>query len=355
MNVKLHENGDYWQARWVNRLGQRKGRSLGPISELSRRKAEKICEAIAAEENVTPTLGGKAPTLQSWAEKYMLLRKNDLADGTKYLHSLTIKYLIKRFGNEVRIDRIDRVAAAEWRAGLGLGEQSACLHTRNAKVIFETAKELHLIKDNPFCKLKGTPPKVDKTWAEITDANLELILTECADSEWRCAFALARWAGLRIGECSRVEWSDIDWETRVLNVVHTGETSTKKWSRTVPIRPKLYELLRHVFEAAEDGSFGPVGPAWAANNRQRDAVATVQRAGFPAYAKPFHTLRKNCESEWMDQYPVLTVCAWLGNSPAVAAKHYTRPSESSIASVIGVGKSLNSASTATNTPQTTTS
>lgn len=38
--------------------------------------------------------------------------------------------------------------------------------------------------------------------------------------------------------------------------------------------------------------------------------------------KLFHNLRASRESELMREYDLATVCKWIGNSPAVAAKHY---------------------------------
>ncbi len=40
------------------------------------------------------------------------------------------------------------------------------------------------------------------------------------------------------------------------------------------------------------------------------------------YAKVCPTLRKDCETDWLQTFDVFTVCQWLGHSPAVAQRHY---------------------------------
>ena len=40
------------------------------------------------------------------------------------------------------------------------------------------------------------------------------------------------------------------------------------------------------------------------------------------WPKLWHNLRASRETELMREYDLATVCKWIGNSPAVAAKHY---------------------------------
>lgn len=42
----------------------------------------------------------------------------------------------------------------------------------------------------------------------------------------------------------------------------------------------------------------------------------------------FHSLRATRETELAEQFPMHTVCAWIGNTQAVATKHYLKVLES---------------------------
>lgn len=341
MIVRLYTNGPYWSAKWSDALGRRHSRGLGRKDEVSEREALRKCRAIQADQEQFSGAIGKAPTLGAWGEKYLSLRGTALSSGTLYLHKLTLKYLADHFGDATKIDRINRVHAAEWRVAISAGRspQTVALNIRNAKVIFQTAVDLALITANPFAKENGAAPAVDKDWRQIDAPDFQKLLAACPDDPWRCLFALARWAGLRLGECLRLRWEHIDWDRKTLQVVHQGEISTKKRSRTVPIRPDLFKLLAAAFEAAAPGSDGPTDGTGRYNTHAKAARICARSIG--EYAKPFHTLRKCCESEWMAEYPVLDVAAWLGHSPTVAARHYVRTADSTMARVTGHDLSRN--------------
>jgi hypothetical protein len=51
----------------------------------------------------------------------------------------------------------------------------------------------------------------------------------------------------------------------------------------------------------------------------------IAKAGIEAWPKTFQNLRSTRETELLDQgHPLKDVCKWLGNTPAVALKHYVQ-------------------------------
>ena len=48
----------------------------------------------------------------------------------------------------------------------------------------------------------------------------------------------------------------------------------------------------------------------------------IQRAGVEVWPKPFQNCRASRQTELEQQFPTYVVCAWLGNMPTVAHKHY---------------------------------
>ena len=53
----------------------------------------------------------------------------------------------------------------------------------------------------------------------------------------------------------------------------------------------------------------------------------IERAGLEPWPKLFQNLRSTRETELAEQFPIHVVCAWIGNSRAVAAKHYLQTTE----------------------------
>ena len=82
--------------------------------------------------------------------------------------------------------------------------------------------------------------------------------------------------------------------------------------------------------------------------RYRDANANLRsqlkriiaRAGLVAWPKLFQNLRASRETELVEQYPIHVVCAWLGNSPRVATKHYLQVRDSDFSSAVAKADAL---------------
>lgn len=345
MDVQLHRMGDYWLARWRDSANQRRTKCIGNRSKVSRPQAMRLCRELGARMIATPGMAdqGKAPTLSVWLEHYEQLRADELVEGTQALHRVTGRYLTDYFGPGIRIDRITPAGADDWVAHLrkangddGAPKFAAATvagHVRNAKTIFRRAVKRRHLMHSPFAEVSAPAPKADGDWQYVTDAQAEAMLEKAPDAAWRCLIALCRWAGLRRGEALRLTWGDVDWKGRTL-VVRTerGYETTKQKGRVVPIRPRLYSLLREVFDEAPEERLGPcelptsnlhrVMMGGKDKKRGRVYIGIAQKAGVPVYADPFHSLRKSCESEWFATHPPLDVAKWMGHSPAVAFANY---------------------------------
>lgn len=57
-------------------------------------------------------------------------------------------------------------------------------------------------------------------------------------------------------------------------------------------------------------------------NLRTQLVRIIEDAGLKAWPKLFQNLRSTRETELMENFPAHVVCAWMGNTPKVAAKHY---------------------------------
>ena len=146
-----------------------------------------------------------------------------------------------------------------------------------------------------------------------------------APAQWRLLFALARFGGLRVpSEPLGLQWGDVDWERNRITV-HSPKTEHHEGgeSRQVPIFPELRPYLEEVFEQAEPGT------EWIIT-RYRDSNANlrtqferiIRKAGLSPWPKLWQNLRSTRETELAESTPLHVVCAWIGNSRAVAAKHY---------------------------------
>jgi hypothetical protein len=61
----------------------------------------------------------------------------------------------------------------------------------------------------------------------------------------------------------------------------------------------------------------------------------AKRAGLKTWPRLFHNLRASRETELVERFPVQVVTSWLGNTPAVATRHYLMTAEAHFAAALG--------------------
>lgn len=328
IGVTLASNGDYWQAVWYTTDGRRKARSLGAKADLSRSRARRRCDELAREMAINPGARDKrrSPTLQEWLDEHEQLCSSSSAEGTLQVLAATKKHLLAYFKPAMRIDRITRLDAERWRAGLyksGLGESTVRKHTRTVKGTFNRAVDADLIQVNPFGRLKGSVVSLSETLVKIADADV-MTLIDTATGHWKLLIALCALAGLRRGEALRIEWSSIQWDRGRLIVEHDGHNTTKARRREVRLEPELEKILLHNHDCATTNLIVPLS----GNNVERTIRKIIKDAGLKAWPKPLHSLRKWRATTWRNTYPEHVVDAWLGHSLAVARQHYASVPES---------------------------
>ena len=192
--------------------------------------------------------------------------------------------------------------------------------------MFNRAAQEDLIPFNPFDRLKGNSPIPEKEWADIDDEKFQKLLDACPNSGWHVLLCLCRYAGLRRGEALRLKWSEIEWEDppKLIVMPEDGLTITKQRRRVVPIEPRLHTVLLDAFDATEPGDPHVVPLVSVTRTNIGHAVRIICAKAKIEYAKPFHTLRKNRETEWAQDYPAFVVAEWLGHRIEVANQHYLK-------------------------------
>lgn len=353
--VVLSSNGKYWQAFYYDTTGKRKAKGLGPKKKLSKRQAKVKCDRLAAQLQLNPAHAGcgRSSRLSEYLGRYLEAR-TDLRPRTLELHKLTAKYLLAHFSPDIRIDRISRAIASDWRSALAKGkltgtpnpaEATVCHHIRNAKVIFNHAVRDDLLLFNPFDRLKGSAPEPDKNWKYVTRDELRQLFAACPSESWRLLLGLCRLAGLRRGEALSLPWSAVDWEKRRLKVIaeKTGH------QRIVPIDPELYNLLLRAFSVASDRE-QLVIPEYSITqpNLWRDFGVICKRAGLERWADWCQVLRRNCETDWAQKYPQYAVSTWIGHNIQVSARHYLQVPEELYEKVATTNSVETATKTATN-------
>jgi len=237
-------------------------------------------------------------------------------------------YLIEYFGADRAIDSIHEGHADEYKQSLlrkGLAENTTRRAIAVARQLFKVAIRHRYITDNPFLGLPCALRENKSRHYFLSLKDSEKVLAACPDSQWRLLFSLCRWGGLRHpSETLRLRWEDIDFEN---NRIHVSSPKTERHcgheSRVIPLFPELLKPLLEANEQAEPGTVYVI-------TRYRNTMANhrtqftriLKRAGLKEWPKLFQNLRSTRETELAGQFPIHTVCYWIGNSTLIAAKHY---------------------------------
>lgn len=200
--------------------------------------------------------------------------KDHVMDGTHTPSSISFyRYMsddiIAYFGPKKRLNQIDAEVVkryikylnteARTKAGKPYSKMSIQHHFNVLRAVLQYAKRFHYIRSepcqdlNPKEKPRREAKKVDFLAPE--DARRFLACLETEPLFWRVYLNVLITCGLRRGECTGLQWRDIDRDKLTLNICRNvtidrnapekyriGNTKTGE-DRTVPLSPRVYALL----------------------------------------------------------------------------------------------------------------
>ncbi|MGE3243324.1 MAG: tyrosine-type recombinase/integrase [Pirellulales bacterium] len=298
-------------AQWITKLNDRLTRKLENVGLIEKRASSHLADFI----------------------KNYVDGRTDIKPRTRLKFRATSDYLIEFFGATRLLGNISPGDADDWRVflvGKKMAENTIRKHTQIAKQFFAAAVRRKLIDSNPFSDLRSTvQPNPDRFYF-VTRIETDKILSASPNAQWRAIVALCRFGGLRCpSEVLALRWHDVDFANGRVTINscktehHIGGTK-----RTIPLFPELRPHLEALFDIVRPGIDCPLSTPLITQYRDADQnlrtglKRIIRRAGLTPWEKLFQNLRSTRQTELADQFPAHVVCAWIGNSKPVAAKHY---------------------------------
>ncbi len=308
-------------------------RWLGKISD-------ELHSKLVAVELAEPREGDSGQHLEPFLNAYIGGR-TDLKPATRELLGYARDHLVGFFGAQKLLSAITEGDAEDFRRQLmtKMGENTARRMCGRARQFLTYAKRKRIITENPFEGTGSTSCLERRDRAVFVGQDMiQRVLDACPDAQWRLLVALARYGGLRTpSEPLLLKWGDVDWERGKLRVTspktahHAG-----KAARWIPLFPELRPYLAAVFEAAEPGTEFVITRYRDPNvNLRTHFERIIRKAGFDPWPKPWQNLRATRETELAENYPAHVVTSWIGNSQAVATKHYLMVTDEHFAQAAG--------------------
>ncbi len=263
------------------------------------------------------------------------IARHTVKDSTKKLWHRSRNLLVRFFKDRTMdsVTLIDVQNFREWairEGGLnrGLAENTVRQMCATGHQFFADAVQSGLATVNPFSQ-KSVPRsyKEDRSRSfHVTREMADKVLA-CCSGELKLLFALSRFGGLRCpSEHFSLCWEDIT-DDQIKVTSPKTEHHVGGESRMIPLFPEIRAVLEEL-RGAGSPEAGLIFQKLSVLDLRKPMLAAIKRAGLSPWPKLFHNLRASRETELTENYPIQTVCAWIGNSPTIAIKHYlTVPEE----------------------------
>jgi integrase len=233
-------------------------------------------------------------------------------DGASRSYLSNLRAVLRRFGDAFpgRILEITSADIDRWLRGLDVSNSSRDSMLVFVKVLFSFARERNFLPaGRPTAAEQVKKLRQDQRSAALfTPAEMEKLL-HAAPMHLIPFLALGAFAGIRTGEISRLDWSAIDRERRIITI-NSGVAKTRS-RRVVPIPDNLAAWLE---------PFPPSGRVIPSGEILKESTALARTLGL---GWPRNVLRHSFIT-----YRLATlksadqVALEAGNSPAVVFKHY---------------------------------
>lgn len=288
------------------------------------------------------TKPARRATLAKFLDRYIAGRKDMQPNTLRNLKNSRGR-LVNYFGAEQPLTAITPGDADDWRQSMvndGFATATISKAVKHAKQFFRSASRKGLIASNPFEDVRAGGERNDSRLQFVERATIDSVIAAAPDNQWKLIIALSRYGGLRCpSEHLALTWGDIDWEHNRITLPSPKTERHGKGYRVIPLFPELRPYLEAVRdELLNDPDFDPKATPMSKLpiiTRYRDTNANLRtqllrimrRAGVEAWERLFHNLRASRQTELADQFPAHVVARWLGNSPAIAERHYLQTIE----------------------------
>jgi integrase len=282
------------------------------------------------------------PAKEAWTLGEMLdafMAAADVKPATRVRMTQACDALRAYFGNDADPDAISEGQAEAWRASIRkrYAQATTSRTVLYARQAFRWAERRSIVSANPFTEVKAGNQTNNARAAFVDRPTIAQVLNACPDAEWRALVMLSRYGGLRVpSEALALRWSDIDWQAGRMTVRATKtEHHEGGGVRVVPLFPEVRDALLDLWETAEPGDDRVIVRYAEGSNLNPQLRRIISKAGLTPWPRTWHNMRASRQTELASQYPLATVCGWIGNSKAIAAGHYLQTTDADWQRAIG--------------------
>jgi integrase len=245
--VQLRKHGKYYHARFTDNAGKRHEVGLGrcTVKRTAQDKALAIHDALDRGEPWEVAIDRAPAGALTFAQLVVeFLEKYDRwSENTRRGTRSAVNQLVEEFGhrlvNDIRSQDIEGYLARRRDAGM-TSKASRNRLLAALKSIFRKAHEWGYVPRDPAAAVKMLKEGY-KQPAPLTQEEVCNLLDALEPSAKRVAEIYLQ-TGMRLGELTRLQWADVDFEARTVTLRNTKNQT----DRTVPMSRRVYEIMREV-------------------------------------------------------------------------------------------------------------
>jgi len=349
---KTKDSNEWWV--FIAHQGRRTSRKVGDRTA-AREAARKIQARLTLGEGAfRKDTKLPAPKLKDYFKRFEQNYRGTLEATTWYNYEMGMRLHILPELGKYRLDEITKPIMKKLVVKLvekGLAKASIQSYLAPLKVLYTQAIDDKLATENPtrgMAKFYRKAPVRDEDVEPLTVEESLLFLEKTQEHAKRYfpLFLCALHTGLRSGELAGLQWTDIDWNGKFLEVRRAinrwgevGSVKTKNSQRKVDLSDGLLETLKdHQQRMAEEAmkrSGSSEVPKWVfptrkggsltINSVKRRSYAKVLKRAKMRYTK-FHNLRHTFASQLLSNGAnILYVSQQLGHADAsITLKVYAK-------------------------------
>ena len=275
------------------------------LSALKKEFAERKAVALRGDIVTAPNV-----TLSEWYQEWFSRSKSPQLKSEvsreTYNRKATNTYC-KLLGDKPidLISQIDIQTATSELEAQGYTERSIKEALGIIRECMDIAVVNHLIRANPCVSIKIQNANACKERRVMTQAEQDIFLNEVKNEYYYEAYKILLLTGMRIGEFSGLQWGDIDFENKVINIRRSMQTAyikgkkveelttpkTANSYRAIPFFGETEQCLRD-WKKKQDIYKKKLGNRWRANPAHGDLVFTSTMGSPVTRYVIIHDIRK---------------------------------------------------------------